>query len=181
VFIGLFQSEELSFIDLFLRRSQGVLQFPDSLSAPARDFLMQARKVRNFDTFAHFMQTMNALACAQDTVTVEKAGSSLHAAIKINKVKDYVNEHYRNPIKLSEVAGMTGLTPNSFSRFFMQHTGQTFCDYVNSVRVDKAASLLLISKETVASIAYSCGFNSPHYFNNTFKRLKGVTPGEVKN
>ena len=156
------------------------MQFPDSLAKPAKDFLMQAKTKRNYQTVVQFMEIMNALARSRDTTPVETSGTSLHAAIKINKVKDYVNKFYGSPVTIKTVADLTGFSPNGFSRFFKQCTGSNFCDYLISVRVDKAALLLRTSKETIANIAYSCGFNSPHYFNNVFKRLKGVTPGEFK-
>jgi AraC-like DNA-binding protein len=46
--------------------------------------------------------------------------------------------------------------------------------------VSQAELLLLKVEDTITEIAYSCGFSSPCYFNEVFKRYKGVTPGELK-
>ena len=45
---------------------------------------------------------------------------------RILKVKEYINEHYAEPLTLEMMAGLVGMSPSSFSRFFRQHTDRTF-------------------------------------------------------
>jgi AraC-like DNA-binding protein len=101
-----------------------------------------------------------------------------YIAIRIDKVTNYIRENYLQPIKREEIARMTGMSPNYFSRFFKQYTGRNFVDYVNSIRMEKARQLLLAQKHTVGQVAYECGFSSPAYFNRMFRRFKGITPGQ---
>lgn len=108
----------------------------------------------------------------------ESAG--LAATNKINKITKYVEENYRRQITVSEVAGMVGLSENAFSRFFKKCTGLCFITYVNEVRIKAASLLLHETEDSVAGIAYTTGFNTPHYFNGVFKRNMGMTPGEYR-
>ena len=81
-------------------------------------------------------------------------------SVRINKVQDYVEEHYKDEIRLSTLADMVGMTEVSFSRFFRQITGQTFSDYLITLRLDHASRLLVDSRLPVAEVCFQCGFNN---------------------
>jgi AraC-like DNA-binding protein len=53
----------------------------------------------------------------------------------------------------------------------------TYTTYVNKVRIVNSIPLLLYSDYTISDIAYQCEFNSNHYFNRAFRKVKGVSPG----
>lgn len=99
---------------------------------------------------------------------------------KINTVIDYVMDNYSNPIRLSEVAKLIGMTESYFSRFFRQTTGNRFVDLVNQVRISRACTLLVESDYQITTICYEVGFNNVANFNRRFQRLKGVTPREYR-
>ena len=141
---------------------------------------MQLKTEQNFETFIQFMRMMKALAFEQDIIRIEKTVSSLHIAMKINKIKNYVNEHFPKKLSITEVARVAGISPRNLLRVFKLNVGLNFVDYVNTIRVEHACFLLRKSKDTIAAIAYSCGFSTPAYFNEVFRRHKGVTPGEFK-
>jgi len=141
---------------------------------------MRLRTPGNLDTFIHFLRTIDALAGTQDTIRLEKTDSSFHISLKINKIKNYVNENYQKKLTIAETAWIAGISSRSFLRIFKQNVGLNFTDYVNTVRVEHACRLLRTSKDTIAGIAYSCGFSTPAYFNEVFRRCKGVTPGEFR-
>ena len=89
-------------------------------------------------------------------------------------------ENYQKPIRRDEVIKRFGLSSSSFWRFFKQYTGLNFSDYVNAVRVEKAAWLLQTTDDTISGIAYNCGFGTPSYFNDVFRQYKGITPGKLR-
>lgn len=101
-------------------------------------------------------------------------------SIRICKVINYVKKNFRKQIKENEVAGMVGLSGAAFSRFFKKSTGLSFVAYVNEIRIREAALLLRETEDTVEGIAYTAGFNTPHYFIKIFKRSKGITPREFR-
>ena len=182
--LDLFLTNDFAVIGQFLRRLPGNLLFSPAGLMQVKDSIIRLRKERGFESTLLFLNVMKALATANDP-TMQKeeeprlAGLS-QAANKINKVKNYVKENYRNRITISEIACIAGFSANSFSRFFKQHTGMNFVDYVNGIRVEAASRLLQKTDDTVLGIAYSCGFNTPCYFDDVFRRHKGMTPGEFR-
>ncbi|MOA47617.1 HTH-type transcriptional activator RhaS [compost metagenome] len=68
----------------------------------------------------------------------------------------------------------------SFSRFVKKRTGNTFIDSLNEIRLGHATRMLIDSTQTVAEIAYKCGFNNISNFNRIFKKKKNCTPKEFR-
>lgn len=95
---------------------------------------------------------------------------------RVQKVQDYINRHYKDDIRLNDLAELAGMTPTAFSRFFKLRTGRSVSDYVIDVRLGHASQMLVNSALSVAEICYSCGFNNVSNFNRIFKKKKIHTP-----
>ncbi len=72
------------------------------------------------------------------------------------------------------------LSGNYLSDLLKKETGYSIKDHVNNFIIEKAKTLLLSESETVSGIAYTLGFNYPHYFNRLFKNKTGLTPQEYR-
>lgn len=72
------------------------------------------------------------------------------------------------------------LSGNYLSDLLKKETGYAIKDHVNNFIIEKAKTLLLSESETVSGIAYTLGFNYPHYFNRLFKSKTGLTPQEYR-
>lgn len=100
---------------------------------------------------------------------------------KFNLVLQFVNEHFYEPITTESVAKRFSFAKPYFCRKFHLETGINFTKYIHILRIQHAQEL--IRKETDASlseIASLCGYDSPNYFSNTFKKISGFTPREWK-
>lgn len=95
---------------------------------------------------------------------------------RVQKVQTYIDEHYKEEIRLNDLASIAGMTPTAFSRFFKLRTGRSISDYVIDVRLGHASRLLVDSTTSVAEICYECGFNNVSNFNRIFKKKKGHSP-----
>lgn len=95
---------------------------------------------------------------------------------RVQKVQDYVTSHYRDEIRLNDLASLAGMTPTAFSRFFKLRTGRSISDYVIDVRLGHATRMLVDSTTSIAEICYECGFNNISNFNRIFKKKKGHSP-----
>lgn len=99
---------------------------------------------------------------------------------RVNKIHEYINNNYKEDIRLEELASMTGMTPEAFSRFFKLRSGKTVSDYIIDIRLGHASRLLVDTTNTIAEICYDCGFNNLSNFNRIFKKRKKCTPKEFR-
>lgn len=99
---------------------------------------------------------------------------------RVKKVKQYINDHYTEQLRLEDLARLVGMTPTSFSRFFRLRTGKTLSDYVLDIRLGFAARMLVDSTKNISEICFECGFNNLSNFNRIFKSRRGVTPKEFR-
>lgn len=99
---------------------------------------------------------------------------------RVQKVKEYINDHYAEQLRLSDMAEIVGMSPVAFSRFFRQRTGRTLSDYIVDIRLGFAARMLVDSTKNISEICYECGFNNLSNFNRTFKTKRHYTPREFR-
>lgn len=100
---------------------------------------------------------------------------------KLNKVFDFLDEHYMDPITLEMVSDIAGFSKFHFSRIFKQCSGYNFYDYLSYLRIKSAENLLLNPEITITEISLQSGFSSLSTFNRTFKKIKNCTPSEYRN
>lgn len=77
---------------------------------------------------------------------------------------------------LDDVIKEIGLGRSQFYRKINAITGQNPSNFIRTIKLKHAASLLLTEKYSVKEITHLCGFNSSAYFTKTFKELFGITP-----
>lgn len=95
---------------------------------------------------------------------------------RINAIYNYTLNNFHKKIKLSEVAEIAGMIPNSFCRYFKHHTGKTYSDFLTEIRIGYACKLLIANKSSVKQICYESGFNNFSCFHQNFKNITGKTP-----
>ncbi|GEP51998.1 hypothetical protein FNO01nite_26700 [Flavobacterium noncentrifugens] len=87
-------------------------------------------------------------------------------------------------ITLDKIADELHLSKSYLSRIINGELGSSFPDYLNALRVEEAKSYLSnadFSNYTLVAIGLEAGFNSKTTFNNTFKKVTGITPSDFKN
>ena len=99
---------------------------------------------------------------------------------KLDKVIQYIHQHYTEKLNAADVAKLVHMSTNHFHRFFKQRTEQTFTEVVNQLRISKACSLLINSQRPIATISDTCGFNNIANFNRRFLQFKGMRPNEFR-
>ncbi len=98
----------------------------------------------------------------------------------IKQACDYAEKNYMQEISLSHIAEYVGLSVSHFSALFKQHTGDSFVNYLNGIRIDKAKKLLLEPDLKIYQVADMVGFSSLPYFNRVFKNIIGMSPNEYR-
>ena len=59
--------------------------------------------------------------------------------LSIKKVLDYISAHYREPLSVKELSGLSNYSEFYFMKLFKQYTGKTAAAYLNDYRLEKAA------------------------------------------
>jgi AraC family transcriptional regulator len=96
---------------------------------------------------------------------------------ELKRIEAYVDERLDQPISLRDVAGVVGLSQQSFARALKEASGLSPHQYLITRRLDTAKRLLLDSTRSVAAIATTVGFSDQAHMTATFSRLLGYTPG----
>ncbi len=105
-------------------------------------------------------------------VVLDKKEDSLH-----QQILSYINDNYHDvSCGLEQVGAAFNISASYVSKIIKKAADQTFSNYINMLRIDKAKGLLLNNGHlTYEEIAYRCGFASYHYFSRVFKEKTGMT------
>ncbi|PVH26577.1 AraC family transcriptional regulator [Sphingobacterium corticibacter] len=95
---------------------------------------------------------------------------------RMNTIIGYINTHYRGELELTTLANLSGMTRNSFCRYFKQRTGKTLTAFITALRVAHACKLLRDSGATIKESCFDAGFNNFVSFHKAFKKITGTTP-----
>ena len=94
---------------------------------------------------------------------------------------DFIDGHYmEEDISLNMVANVANVSANHFSALFSQNMGQTFIEYLTSLRMNKAKELLRCTGMRSSEIAGEIGYKDAHYFSYLFKKTQGMTPSDYR-
>lgn len=99
---------------------------------------------------------------------------------RVTKVKQYINDHYSEPLHLDDMASLVGMSPSAFSRFFKMRTGKSLSDYLLDIRLGYASRMLVDTARNISEICYESGFNNLSNFNRIFKAKRGITPRDFR-
>lgn len=94
---------------------------------------------------------------------------------------DFIDSHYMDEeISLNTVANVANVSSNHFSALFSQNMGQTFIEYLTTLRMNKAKELLRCTGMRSSEIAGEIGYKDAHYFSYQFKKTQGMTPSDYR-
>lgn len=88
----------------------------------------------------------------------------------------FIHDSYNRKVTLEAIAKRCHLNPSYLCTVFKQYTGETVFEYLNRIRVERAADLLRREDLPVGKVAELAGFHSECHFYKKFKQLLGTTP-----
>jgi YesN/AraC family two-component response regulator len=98
----------------------------------------------------------------------------------IAKVREYLETNYHDA-SLEKAADIVRMNPHYLSKLYKQITGENFSDYLLTVKMGKAAELLLDIGYRTHEISHMLGYSSPKSFSRAFKQHFGMCPREYRN
>lgn len=96
------------------------------------------------------------------------------------KVIRYLEEHYHEDISLDSLAKEMNLNKSYLCVAFKKDTQLTILDCLNTIRIRRAAELIVYSEYSLSQVAEACGFSSDSHFNRVFLKYVGITPGQCR-
>ncbi|MCI9080573.1 MAG: AraC family transcriptional regulator [Lachnospiraceae bacterium] len=99
---------------------------------------------------------------------------------EIEYATNYFNEHYNEDINISKYAASRNMSTSWFIRNFKLYTKTTPLNYILSIRIANAQSLLENTKYSITEIAAIAGYDNPLYFSRLFRKQTGFSPSEYR-
>ena len=107
--------------------------------------------------------------------SVHQAGNDDRISAQLLQTPEFI---YDQKIKLEQFAQRLAVNSTYLNRYFNQEYGCSFLQYLTSLRIEQAETLLKDSNAEIEDICYNTGFNSPSAFHKAFKNRYGYSPSE---
>ncbi|MEW4561050.1 AraC family transcriptional regulator [Bremerella sp. JC770] len=99
---------------------------------------------------------------------------------RVSTAIEFIRQHFRRTIAISELAELAGLSPRQLQRAFRETMGTGIHEFILKTRVESACHILQTTETPIAEIAKHHGFCDQSAFTKTFRRLTGVTPARFR-
>lgn len=150
-----------------------VVQQPRSASRDARRTF--ARAVRLARLILHDLK--GTLEASRAAVKLEpQPHNGNHRQQLVQRMLDFVHEHYSQPLQLHDVAAAMNLNASYVSSLFSSTLGVTFHHYLEEYRLAQAKELLRDPVKRISEVAYAVGYSNPNHFRNVFTTSLGLPP-----
>ena len=98
----------------------------------------------------------------------------------LESAKHYIDKNYNTDISLSDIAGYVYISTSHFARAFKKEYNTSPIQYLLTLRIEKAKTLLEETNLKVGDIASTVGFSAQQRFNDIFKKHMGLSPSEYR-
>ncbi|MDP5140709.1 MAG: AraC family transcriptional regulator [Spirosomaceae bacterium] len=175
-----FNKPEMQSLSKLLQRSKSGISF----HGKTKDSLMKSMKKltqqSNFESVLSLLTILNKISKTTDyqiITSISYANTHKESETdRMQKVHDYVIEHFREKIQLREISNIVNMSEAAFCRYFKKRANKTFSDFVNEVRIGNACKLLVSEEIPIAQVAFECGFNTLSNFNRQFQKITCQPP-----
>ena len=166
-----------------LERARHGIEFFD-MGDKAKAHWQRIKQARGAQRFAAFCEFLTDLARTTDyrllsSVQIQSADNH-HQLDQINAIVSRVMDQMDEVFSVTELAAGMGMSDSQFSRFFRRATGNTFTEFVNRIRINRACQLLRETDRFIADISLEVGFHNLANFNRRFLDIKGLTPSDYR-
>ena len=135
--------------------------------------LLFKNKLRKKDFFSDFCMPKDTKQPMSKTSSQQTYTERMHQAV------DYISAHISDEISLDVLASVACFSPFHFHRLFTAFMGETPREYIERVKLEKAANrLCLMPFKSVSEIAFECGYSSASSFSRSFKKYHCISPSD---
>ncbi|OQA86668.1 MAG: HTH-type transcriptional activator RhaR [Lentisphaerae bacterium ADurb.Bin242] len=95
----------------------------------------------------------------------------------LTRMLDYINRNFQKELSVDEIASVAHLSKTYVGEFFRERTGVTLVKYINTLRMEKARTMLTSEPDkNISEISDACGFQDSSYFTRVFRLTTGFSP-----
>lgn len=154
-------------------------------------FKMQLQEIRHCEETELYQEGFRRLrgtASIHEWIQILKEAASLTVDLLIRDVKspvvqqvlNFIHESYAEELSLKTLGAQFKIHPVYLGQLFSKDVGDTFTEYINRYRIEKAKELLRTTPSKVHEIARQVGYWETGYFYKQFKKYMGISPTEYK-
>ena len=129
--------------------------------------------------YADSLATALTTRLLQNFATLGAAGRQTLSKPQVRRIVEFVEENLDGELSLEQLADVAGMSIPHLTTLFRRTMGQSVHSYVMERRVQRARTLLLGHKLTIAQVALETGFAHQSHLARWMRRLLGVTPSEI--
>jgi AraC-like DNA-binding protein len=178
-----FSIPEFAAVNQLLKRSRRGIIFGKKVVAGLSDTLQRLPKMTDPKALITILDILVTLGNTKDyTYLTPKDYTYDHSydEERMQHINQYIYEHFREQILISDIAKISNMTETSFCRYFKSRTLKTFTRFLNEVRISYACKLLNNSNCSITDACFESGYNSLSYFNRQFKSILKMSPLKYK-
>jgi AraC-like DNA-binding protein len=170
---------ELAELKPLLQRAKHGIEFFE-MSSVVEKYWHRIKDSQTIARFGIFCEMMGELSQCSSyrllSLVPMRSADNHHQLDQIDSVLSKITENFSEEVSAIDFARELNMSGTQFSRFFRRATGNTFTDFLNQIRVNRACQLLSTSDRQITQICYEVGFNNVANFNRRFLEVKGMTP-----
>jgi AraC-like DNA-binding protein len=125
---------------------------------------------------AHLVEALTMAALVELARAFPVQATPTGTSLDLTRAVDFVDQNFREPIRMADAAARAGLSPGYFSERFHATVGETFQGYLQRRRLHFARSLLVATDATVTQVARAAGFGDLTHFTRAYRARFGVVP-----
>jgi AraC-like DNA-binding protein len=180
-----FEAPEMAAVNQLLKRSHQGIVFHGKTKRQVGKKIEKLLDLDKFDRLIGFLEILQDLALSEEYTLLNVENVVLETkpqdTRRLDRIYRFVSSEFKRAITLDEVASLSSMTKEAFSRYFKSKTGKTFTQFVNEYRLVHASKLLSEQHLSITDICYASGFNNFSHFNKQFKAYTGKSPSAYRN
>lgn len=111
---------------------------------------------------------------------LQQMEKNIHSSLS-HQVLHYISEHFTEPLSLENTSRALGISRIHLSHIFSQQLKINFRQYINTLRINHACTLLQNAAYSISEVSYMCGYDNPRTFHRAFLSICQTTPNKYRN
>lgn len=175
---------ELRFLESMLKAARRGLLFDPKVAdriGPLMRELLDASEGRRITLFVTILDIIGHAIQPVPLASISfQSDTPSYLSTTMNLTLQHIGRNFTRGLGEAEMAKLNRQSVSTFSRSFRKHTGMTFVQYVNSLRIELACQHLSQTELTITEICYEVGFGNVSNFNKQFLALKRMPPSRFR-